>query len=100
MGLGAFAYLNKPVGIRDLMKSVHSAGRRGGPESGGGKTRSIKEAWQQPFPLPVPQRELQLSDQAGGEIEHPSVDGRSKCSLEGLAVGVGEEDVSELGPPR
>ena len=35
-GLGAFAYLKKPVGIRDLMKSVHSAGRKAGDGAGGG----------------------------------------------------------------
>ena len=33
--LGASDYLTKPVGIRDLMKSVHSAGRRAGPGSPG-----------------------------------------------------------------
>ena len=41
MGLGASAYLKKPVGIRDLMKSVHSAGRRAGPEGGGSGGGSI-----------------------------------------------------------
>ena len=34
--LGASDYLNKPVEVRDLMKSVHSAGQRAGLGGGGG----------------------------------------------------------------
>ena len=39
--LGASDYLTKPVGIRDLMKSVHSAGRRVGPGSPGAGGESV-----------------------------------------------------------